>query len=235
MKRPHLWQRLVSFVAILAKLIMRHYRALLLLLMGVLVPLAIFGELAEEVGELEGGFPWDEPILLSIHEMASAQVDSFAVVFTQFGIMWGVFPASLVVAALLGQRHYWRSLVYFLVTTTGSFMLNVTVKTFMARVRPALWDSPTPEFDFAFPSGHAMASMTFVVALVIVLQGSRWQWVATVLGGLFVIAIGWTRLYLGVHYPSDILAGWAASIAWAVGVSFLIRPQRLNRETASEG
>ncbi|HEY9299769.1 MAG TPA: phosphatase PAP2 family protein, partial [Phormidium sp.] len=46
-----------------------------------------------------------------------------------------------------------------------------------------------------------------------------------IFGGLFVLAIGWTRLYLGVHFPSDILAGWAVSVAWAIGVSFLIKPQ----------
>ncbi len=43
-------------------------------------------------------------------------------------------------------------------------------------------------------------------------------------GGLFVVAIGWTRIYLGVHYPSDILAGWLVSIGWAVGVSLIVRP-----------
>jgi undecaprenyl-diphosphatase len=68
--------------------------------------------------------------------------------------------------------------------------------------------------------------MTFVVALVILTWGSRWCWSVLLGGGLFVVAIAWTRLYLGVHFPSDILAGWLLSIAWAVTVSLFFRVQR---------
>lgn len=92
------------------------------------------------------------------------------------------------------------------------------------RVRPHLWESPAPEFDYGFPSGHAMSSMTLVAVLVILTWGSRWRWWVLAAGTIFVLVIGWTRLYLGVHYPSDILAGWMASIAWAVGVSWVIKP-----------
>ena len=66
--------------------------------------------------------------------------------------------------------------------------------------------------------------MTLVAALVILTWGSRWQWLVVIIGSVFVLAIAWTRLYLGVHYPSDILASWTASVAWAVGVSLLIKP-----------
>jgi undecaprenyl-diphosphatase len=79
--------------------------------------------------------------------------------------------------------------------------------------------------------------MTLVTALVILTWGTRWCWLVLVVGGLFVLAIGWTRLYLGVHYPSDIVAGWMASVAWAVGVSLLIRPhltKKLGSETGEQ-
>ncbi|MBE9019165.1 phosphatase PAP2 family protein, partial [Chroococcidiopsidales cyanobacterium LEGE 13417] len=65
-----------------------------------------------------------------------------------------------------------------------------------------------------------------VAVLVILSWGSRWRWWVLAIGTIFVLVIGWTRLYLGVHYPSDILAGWTASIAWAVGVSWVIKPWR---------
>jgi membrane-associated phospholipid phosphatase len=66
--------------------------------------------------------------------------------------------------------------------------------------------------------------MTLALALVILIWGSRWcKWVLLI-GAGYVLAIGWTRLYLGVHFPSDVLAGWMASIAWTVGVSLLINP-----------
>jgi membrane-associated phospholipid phosphatase len=65
--------------------------------------------------------------------------------------------------------------------------------------------------------------MTLVVALVILTWGTRWRWLVLIVGSLYVLTIGWTRLYLGVHYPSDILAGWMLSIAWTVGLACLLK------------
>ncbi|MBE9155843.1 phosphatase PAP2 family protein [Nodosilinea sp. LEGE 06152] len=228
MKQASVRDRFKSLFGYVKALLIGHYRSLLLLLLlGVFFPLQIFGELAEEVWENEGGFPWDEPILLGIHATATPQLDTFASYLTQLGVGWGVAPASIVIALVLWRRHHWRSLVYFLTTLIGSAIINVSAKLLLQRVRPNLWESPAPEYDYGFPSGHAMSSMTFVAALVILLWGSRWNWLVAALGGLFVLAIGWTRLYLGVHYPSDIVAGWLASIAWAVGVALLIKPRLL--------
>lgn len=225
MQQSTVQKRFTAFINYVKALLIRYYRSLLLLLVGVIVPLKIFGELAEEVWEKEGGFPWDEPILLAIHATSSPRLDTVATILTQFGVFWGVVPAAVVTGLLLWRRRRWRSLVYFLTTVVGAAIINVSAKLLLQRVRPSLWESPAPELDYGFPSGHAMASMTFAMALVILLWGHRWNWLVATLGGLFVLAIGWTRLYLGVHYPSDILAGWTASIAWAVGVSLVIAPR----------
>lgn len=220
------WERLQSFLIFLKHLLIVRRGSLLLLLLGIYLPLQVFGELAEEVWENEGGFPWDVPILLAIHSTASPQLDIFASKLTQLGVFWGVFPVAIAVSLVLFIRKRWRSLVYFVTTLLGSIVINRTAKLLLHRVRPHLWESPAPEFDYGFPSGHAMSSMTLVVALVVLTWGSRKRWLVWILGSLFVLAIGWTRLYLGVHYPSDILAGWTASVAWATGVSLLIRPYR---------
>ncbi len=79
-----------------------------------------------------------------------------------------------------------------------------------------------------------MASMMFVVALGVVAWGSRWwNWVLG-LGSVFVVAIGWTRLYLGVHYPSDILAGWMLALAWAIGVAVVVKPHQVQQNETFE-
>jgi undecaprenyl-diphosphatase len=224
MSSAKLWQYLQAFISFLKRLLIARWQLLILLLIGVFLPLQIFGNLAEDVWENEGGFTWDEPILLAIHSTANSQLDTFATTLTKFGVFWGVFPAAgLISLGLLIQRR-WRSLAYFLTTLLGSIVINRTAKVLLHRVRPHLWESPAPEFDYGFPSGHAMSSMTFIAALVILTWGSRWCLWVMVFGGIFVIAIAWTRLYLGVHYPSDIVAGWTASIAWATGVSLLIKP-----------
>ncbi len=230
-----LWKRFQSFLHFLRHLLITHWRSLLLLLIGVYLPLQVFGELAEEVWENEGGFPWDVPILLAIHMTASPQMNAFAATLTKFGVFWGVFPVATAIALVLLNRRRWRSLAYLITTLMGSIVINRTAKVLLHRVRPHLWESPSPEFDYGFPSGHAMSSMTLVAALVILTWDSRWRLPVLIVGGLFVLAIGWTRLYLGVHFPSDILAGWMVSVAWAVGVSLLIRPHFTKPSAVKDG
>lgn len=223
MFKSDFWQLVESFLQFLQQLLIAHWRSLLVLLIGVYLPLQVFGELAEEVWKNEGGFPWDVPILLAIHLTAQPRLDVFAATLTKFGVFWGVFPLSAVIVLVLLRQRKWRSLAYLISTLLGSIFINRTAKVLLHRVRPHLWESPSPELDYGFPSGHAMSSMTLVVALIILTWGTRWCWSVVIVGGLFVLAIAWTRLYLGVHYPSDILAGWMVSIAWAVGVSFVIK------------
>lgn len=220
------WKRFQSFLTFFKRLIVKHRASLLLLLIGVYLPLQVFGELAEDVWENESGFRWDVPILLAIHSTARPSLDVFASTLTKFGVFWGVFPVASAIALALFMRRRWRSLIYLITTLLGSIIINRTAKVLLHRVRPHLWVSPAPEFDYGFPSGHAMSSMTLVAVLVILTWGSRWRYFVIIAGSLFVLAIGWTRLYLGVHYPSDILAGWTASVAWAVGVSLLIKPNK---------
>lgn len=223
MFNARLWQVLQSFFRFVQQLLMTHWRSLLVLLLGVFLPLQVFGELAEDVWENEGGFPWDVPVLLAVHSTANPQLDVVVTMLTKLGVFWGVFPIATVTALLLFNRRRWRSLTYLIVTLLGSIIINRTAKVLLHRVRPHLWESPAPEFDYGFPSGHAMSSMTLVAVLVILTWGSRWRWLVLIVGTIFVLVIGWTRLYLGVHYPSDILAGWMVSVGWAVGVSLIIR------------
>lgn len=223
-----------SFLNFSQKLLVSRWRSLLLLLIGIYLPLQIFGLLALEVWKHEGGFPWDMSVLVAIHSTAQAQLDAIALTLTKFGSFRIVFPVVSVLGLVLLIQKRWRSLTYLLTSVLGSAIINHTAKEFMHRVRPHLWDSQVPELDFSFPSGHSMTSMTFVATLVILTWGSVWCWVILIVGSLFVLAIGWTRLYLGVHFPSDILAGWMVSIAWAIGVSLIIRPHLTKASIVNE-
>ncbi len=224
MIKSDFWKLPLSFLSFFKQLLIAHWRSLLLLSIGVYLPLQVFGLLAIEVWENQGGFPWDVPLLIAIHLTARAQLDVLATTLTKLGSFWTALPVVSAIALVLLLRRRWRSLTYLLTTTLGSTIINRTVKEIMHRVRPQLWESLSPEFDYAFPSGHAMTSMTLVAALVILTWGSPWCWLVLIFGSLFVVVIGWTRLYLGVHFPSDILAGWMVSVAWAIGVSLLIKP-----------
>lgn len=221
---PRLQRLLQAFWHFFQRLMADHGATLLLLFLGVFLPFQIFGELAEEIWENDGGFSWDVPILLAVHQTTHPQLTLLATFLTQLGVFWGVFPIAAVMVIFLFLKRRWRSLTYLLITLLGSILINRSVKVLLHRARPNLWVSPAPELDYGFPSGHAMSSMTLVIALLILLWPTRWRWWVLGVGGAFVLAIGWTRLYLGVHYPSDILAGWTVSIAWAMGVYFVIKP-----------
>ncbi|BAY09648.1 phosphatase PAP2 family protein [Calothrix sp. NIES-2098] len=213
-----------SPLSFLKNVLITHWRSLLILLIGVYLPFQFFEILAVKVWQNAAGFPWDVPILLSIHSQARSQLDVLAVILTKFGSFWTALPILSAIAFILWQRRWWRSLAYLLTTALGSAIINRTAKELMHRVRPQLWVSGAPEFDYAFPSGHAMTSMTLIIVLLILSRGYPWRWLVLVFGSFYVVAIAWTRLYLGVHFPSDILAGWMVAIAWAIGVSLIIKP-----------
>uniref|UniRef100_B8HKV5 Phosphoesterase PA-phosphatase related n=1 Tax=Cyanothece sp. (strain PCC 7425 / ATCC 29141) TaxID=395961 RepID=B8HKV5_CYAP4 len=223
-----------SFWKFLSRLLQIHGRSLVLLLIGVILPLVLFATIVVGLGQNGDRLPWDEPILWHLHQSATPQLDHLAKTLTQWGGFKGsLFTGGLSLLLLLRQKR-WRSLIYLLVTLSGTGLINYAAKAVFHRIRPSLWESLTPQHDFSFPSGHAMASMALVAALIILSRGHRWFWPIALTGSSFVIAIAWTRLYLGVHYPSDILAGWLVSLAWAIGVSVLFNLIPSQPEAVSE-
>lgn len=212
-----------SFPQFLRQILAARWRTLLLLFIGVVLPLIGFEQFAIVIRQ-KGTFAWDQAILVAVHSTAQPMLDRIALTITPLGVFYGVFPIATVISIGLLYKRRWRSLSYLLITLIGSALINRTAKAWLHRDRPSLWETFKPHTDFSFPSGHAMSSMSLVAALVILTWGSRWcGWVSTI-GAGFVVTIAWTRLYLGVHFPSDILAGWMISLAWAIGVSLIIRP-----------
>jgi len=199
----------------------RHGWQLVLLFIGVLLPMWAFMELADEVHEAEA-IPFDEPILLFARAMAGEGFDRVFLFFSQIGYARGVVPVDVgVVLAALALRR-WREGLFAAVATGGSGLLNIATKQLFARERPGLWESIAPETTYSFPSGHAMGSMTLALVLVLLAWPTRARWWVVAAMAVFVPMVGLSRVYLGVHYPSDILAGWAAASIWTVGAWLLV-------------
>ena len=194
----------------------------LALLFGVAVPLYWFGTLAEDVVKHEVFF-FDAPMLHFMHAHATPTLDAVMVFFAHAGSARVLLPFNIAVMGLLMLRRDRVHQVFWLAATGGAALINLISKNAFSRVRPALWISILPETTFSFPSGHAMQSMAVALALVVLLWATRWRWLAVVLAIGFVGWVGACRVYLGVHYPSDILAGWTASIAWVAGLAAAMR------------
>ncbi len=201
-----------------------HRLRVLTLFIGVLVPLSLFGLLAQELIEDEGFF-FDEPILRFAHDLTTPSLDVFMLGISVLGLSYGVVPIDVGTLLLLLLWNRRRDALFFGLSVIGAGVLNQSAKVFFGRPRPKLWPSIAPEQTLSFPSGHAMGSMACVAALIVLLWPTRWRWPALALGGVFVILVGVSRVYLGVHFPSDILAGWGASLGWVIGLSMVFYRQ----------
>ncbi|GAA5514577.1 hypothetical protein Dcar01_03333 [Deinococcus carri] len=201
-----------------------HPAALLRLFLGILLPLVIVGFIAEEVLEQER-IAFEAPFLLALHAHATPFLDRLALLFTTLGGVTVIAPVSALI--LLGLWLRRRSLALFwAVGVAGAALLDLVMKLIFHRPRPELWPRLVQENDFGFPSGHSMYSAAFVTALILLTWRTPLRWLVLVLGVLFSGAVGFSRLYLGVHYPTDVLAGWLSGLAWVLGVYSVLRPYR---------
>ncbi len=199
----------------------RRLLRLSLLFVGLLLPLWGFAELADEVRERDP-FPFDEPILRFAHALAGDGLDRVSVFFSAVGYQYGVVPFDIALILALAWRRRMREGLFAGIAIVGSALLNLSTKQFFARDRPSLWESIAPETTFSFPSGHAMGSATLAWVLLLLAWRTRWRWPVTVAMTGFAVMVAFSRVYLGVHYPSDILAGWTAASVWAVSVYVLL-------------
>jgi len=179
-----------------------------------------FIELADEVVEGESR-AFDRAVLLWIHSTFPGWLDEPMRLVTALGYYWVVLPLLAVVAALLYRRGWRLSAVLLLVSIAGSIVLTTVLKGVFRRARPELFDSGYHASFYSFPSGHATVAVGFYGMLTLILAyrlRGKARWAVAVSGVIVVLFIGFSRLYLGVHFPTDVLAGYLAALLWLVCV-----------------
>jgi membrane-associated phospholipid phosphatase len=132
-----------------------------------------------------------------------------------------VVAAGAILIALLARRY--ERAVLILLSLVGSSLFFSVIKLLVGRPRPPLEDARIVQGGFSFPSGHAAVSATFygTIAYILIRQVSSevFKIIVGLIAALLVLAIGLSRVYLGVHYPSDVVAGWIAGGFWLVLVA----------------
>lgn len=183
----------------------------------------VFAQIADEVVEKETTTT-DTQILQAIRRLHTPLLDQIMVGITFLGQ-----PSVLVVLSLslgiwlLFQRR--RSEATTLaIAAIGAAGLNYWLKELFARDRPALWDRVVDVRYYSFPSGHAMVSVVMygLIGYLLAKIFPRWRGLIFILTVLLVIAIGFSRLYLGVHWPTDIAAGYAAGLVWLIACIYTL-------------
>ena len=161
----------------------------------------------------------DAPILREVESARTDAGNRIMVAITNFGASAGTTTIVLLTtAALLWSRH-WREASFVIVANVGGLVLIRALKAWFARPRPSaeVVMSITHPHSLSFPSGHALSAMVLYGSLVlatVAIGNVRLTRVATVVALVAVPLMGFTRVYLGVHFPTDVLAGWTLGFAW---------------------
>jgi undecaprenyl-diphosphatase len=210
-------------------LLSRLAEPLLLGLVCAVVSLVLFAGLAEEM--LEGDTRlFDAAVREFIHSHSSAGLTTAMQFVTLLGssLFVAIAATSGCVALWFAGRR--RKALLLAITVTGGSLLMWVLKVSFHRQRPQpFFDTHLPA-SYSFPSGHALLSFCLYgagAALFAADQKKRWVRVAIwTFAVVLVVGIGYSRIYLGVHYPSDVLAGYLSALVWVLGVGIAHRKVR---------
>lgn len=189
--------------------------------------LYLVANLSEEILDRES-FAFDKNILLYIHQFANPTLDSLMLGVTRVGDPRTVVPLTVLVFCFLWWKHYRLEAKFFLLNAFGGAVLSYVLKLVFTRSRPELWPRLILDPTFSYPSGHALGSMVlygFLTYLIITLH-PRYTKVWRAIGITLIVVIGFSRLYLGVHWPTDILAGYGIGFLWITVCIMLMRLQK---------
>lgn len=182
--------------------------------------LLFFGWLAEEVFEGDTKI-FDETVRNFTHGYSSPAVTSLMIFFSFLGSPLFLIVLGILIVAAFSYLKHRRAVILFLFTMVGEICLDFSLKTYFGRFRPeAFFDYPLP-LSYSFPSGHAFGSLCFygIAAWLTAerMENKRTKIIIGIFSSLLILLIGFSRIYLGVHYPSDVIAGFAAGLFW-IGV-----------------
>jgi membrane-associated phospholipid phosphatase len=176
-----------------------------------------FAEITQEV--LRGSTQrFDEAVLTWVSLHRTAALDRLALEITALGNYATLAVLVLAVSVFLWLTHHRLSVGLLFVALVGGGFLNTVLKDVFGRARPSVVEQLTDVSSQSFPSGHSMTA--FISYAAVAYLGGRLEptptlrWTTWILTGLLILAIGASRVYLGVHYPSDVVGGYLAGLAW---------------------
>ncbi len=188
--------------------------------------IALFAKIVEDVVEGESR-RFDEVVLLWINENFPDWLYIPMLFVTALGYYWVVLPLLAVATYIFYREGARISATLLPVATVGSIVLTEALKSVFQRSRPGLFDSGYIAPGYSFPSGHATLAAGFYGTLTLLIAWRLkgfWRWTVASAGAVLVLLIGFSRLYFGVHYPTDVIAGFLAVPLWvsAVGISYFL-------------
>lgn len=178
----------------------------------------MFADIAEDIRPNEPLFALDLRVTNWFHAHATPGLTTLARIATTFGSVGFVTAASVVGLLLLLRARAWDRLLAFALTMVGGSGINIILKHLFHRQRPVLENPLVTLSSFGFPSGHTMGATLLYGFLALLAAHSLKTWrqrmSVSSATGLMIAAVGLSRIYLGAHYLTDVLAAIAAAAAW---------------------
>lgn len=201
------------------RLSLRQYLSIHLIigLLASAVCLWLFSQLAEDVATHDAIVHFDQLLADALHQLATPVTTTGFLVISLLGNQVVLVLAISLTVLYLLHRH-WMHATFWLIALAGGQVLNWLLKDLFARPRPVFQNPLVTEVNYSFPSGHAMMSLitygllAYFAVLGLRNRGSRALVIAS--AAFLVLMIGLSRIYLGVHYFSDVVGGYAAAGVW---------------------
>jgi undecaprenyl-diphosphatase len=196
----------------------------LISLAAAVLSLFLFGWVANEM-RLGDTVQFDAAVRGWVHRFASPGMTRAMTAISLLGYNILILELAIAIAVFV-FLHWRRAAIWLAVTMAGALALDLALKSAFHRPRPTPFFGAAPS-SFSFPSGHALCSFCFYAVLAGLVatrvQSLFLRIMVGVVAAALVIAIGVSRIYLGVHYPSDVIAGYLAASMWVSSMLFLDR------------
>jgi len=191
----------------------------------------LFGAITEDVVNHDAPLGTiDLDVATWLHAHATSPATRLMFFVSDLGAPLTVMAMTSVLAILLVWKRQRPQLLLLLLAVPGGALLNVILKHLVHRDRPIFEDPIQTLTSYSFPSGHAMGSTVFfgTLAAIVIWQVRDWRLcaLAITIAGLFVALICFSRIYLGVHYLSDVIAGFLAGVVWLGACLFAVAALR---------
>ena len=211
--------------------------SLLLGLMAAIGSIIFFGWLTDEVLDGETRH-FDEVTRAAVHQLASPAMTTAMRGISFLGSMIFLTIATAVVIIWFASRKWGREAKLMAATMIGASALNMTLKLAFKRARPVPFFDLLPPESYSFPSGHALTSACFYGAFAAIvtarIKRRRPRILVWIVCTTTFVLIGLSRIYLGVHHTTDVIAGFAAALIWILVVRFVELTLRRRRRSKEE-